>query len=102
MRVTADEQREIMEMHARGWGQDRISQHVRWNRRTVGRVVQMNGGSTLTQVKGKAHYASKLDARKVREIRKSKVSAPKLGPKYGVSEHVIRDVRNGRSWRHVI
>lgn len=45
---------------------------------------------------------AKLDEDKVREIRASTDSHAALGRRFGVSGVAIRQVRNGRTWAHVI
>ena len=51
---------------------------------------------------GTDHPSSKLDDELVRYIRKSDKSSYKLAKELGVDSSTIRDVRNNKTWRHVI
>lgn len=55
-------------------------------------------------VRGERHGASKLTAAKVRSIRRAVangVTQQTLGVRFGVSQSVISEVANRKSWRHV-
>ena len=47
-------------------------------------------------------YGSKLDDESVRYIRKSDKSSYKLAKELEVDSSTIRDVRNNKTWRHVL
>jgi hypothetical protein len=50
---------------------------------------------------GSNHPAAKLNERKVRKIRNSKVKSETLAKKYGVSKSLIRQVINRNIWKQV-
>jgi hypothetical protein len=101
MRMSEEERQEILRLHSQGLGRTLISRRVRWGETTIACVIKQAGAKQLKQPRGEAHYCAKLNPQKVRAIRESKLSAPKIGPLYGVSEHVVRDLRNRRTWKHV-
>lgn len=51
---------------------------------------------------GTDHYLAKLNPEKVKCIRESSLSSRKAAERYGVSKTVINDVRNRKTWRHVL
>ena len=53
------------------------------------------------QVRGESSPFAKLNAEKVREIRAATASKESLARRYGVSSTVIRQVIQGKTWRHV-
>ncbi len=55
-----------------------------------------NGGRGV----GERSWQAKLTNKSVADIRASRAGAAALGRRYGVSESTIRQVRNGRAWRH--
>lgn len=50
---------------------------------------------------GHTNWNSKLTEEMVREIRTGVGRPCELGPRYGVSEATIRDVRKRKSWKHI-
>lgn len=50
---------------------------------------------------GEQRYNSRLTDGLVRAIRRSALPHCVLAPEYGVSESMIRKIRNGKAWRHV-
>lgn len=70
------------------------------------RDMDERGRRVSNPVRGEAHYASKLNPDKVREIRRLAAEGPPMPIKsiaamYGVSETTIGAIINRRTWRHV-
>ena len=55
----------------------------------------------LRQHAGERHYNTSLTEEEVREIRLSPVGGKALALLYGISEGGLKDIRAGKSWRHV-
>ncbi len=53
-------------------------------------------------LKGEEMQHAKLTEEKVREIKASNDSSCALARKFGVSRAAIRNIRSGRSWKHVV
>ena len=54
-----------------------------------------------TDSRGERHHNSKLTGSVVIEIRNRPESSYELADQYGVTSATIRDLRNGRRWKHV-
>lgn len=50
---------------------------------------------------GERHYATKLTEEDVREIRLAPVGGEALALLYGISVTALKDIRSGKTWRHV-
>lgn len=50
---------------------------------------------------GEANHYAKLTDKKIREIRASAESGPKVAARYGVSASLVRGIRRGEHWKHV-
>ncbi|XHE14390.1 NUMOD4 motif-containing HNH endonuclease [Agrobacterium deltaense] len=74
--------------------------NLRWGTRSENvQDAIKNGGYRL----GSRHHASKLTEAQVSEIKKRLpvVSADRIASEFGVSGATIRQIRSGRSWKHV-
>lgn len=54
-----------------------------------------------TAYSGERHHRSTLTVEMVREIRRGGMNDAEFARKLGVSRHTVRDVRVGKTWRHV-
>lgn len=76
------------------------------NARDAARKGRMRGGNGYwrkgqSQNVGVDNPRAALNADDVREIRASSLTHEAAAAKFGVSYHTVRDVRRGRTWRHV-
>jgi hypothetical protein len=64
-------------------------------------IRDMEGKGRARHINGERLPAAKLTEDDVRAIRESAESDDGLAPRFGVSKFAIRDVRSGRTWKHV-
>lgn len=58
---------------------------------------------SIASVKGEKHHGAKLNDNNILDIRKSfNLSSGDIAKKYNVSTSVIKKIRSGKSWKHVI
>ena len=58
-----------------------------------------------TSYKGERHWAAVIkedDVRLIKQLLNEDVSQADIARKFGVGRHVICDIANERSWRHVV
>ena len=63
--------------------------------------VALETDPALRRHAGERHYNTTLTAEEVREIRLAPVGGKALALLYGISEGALKDIRAGKSWRHV-
>ena len=74
--------------------------HLRWATPVENAADKVEHG---TVVAGEAHYASKLTAADVREIRRlhGQIYQREIAEKFGVQITAVNKILNGKSWRHM-
>jgi hypothetical protein len=87
--------------HINGIKTDNRAENLEWCTRSEN-VIHAYKTGLEQPVAGVDHHNSKLDNELVRYIRQSDKSSYKLAKELGVDSSTIRDVRNKKTWRHVI
>lgn len=87
--------------HINGIKTDNRAENLEWCTRSENVNHAYKTGLEQSVV-GVDHHNSKLDNELVRYIRQSDKSSYKLAKELGVDPSTIRDVRNKKTWRHVI
>lgn len=87
--------------HINGIKTDNRAENLEWCTRSEN-VIHAYQTGLEKHVVGINHPSSKLDDNLVRYIRESDKISYKLAKELGVDSSTIRDIRNNKTWRHVI
>jgi hypothetical protein len=74
--------------------------NLEWNTASENTQHSFDNGLQVI-IRGEGCYNSKLTAKDVLEIRKSKLPQRKLGKIYGISGSIVCEVRNRKTWSHI-
>lgn len=87
--------------HKNGLKHDNAAKNLEWVTQSENDLHKYRTGLGES-IKGQSHHNAALDNEKVKAILSSSQSNAELAKKYSVSPRTIRDVRNRKTWKHIL